>query len=211
MKSRAVDPAVPDPPVLTALHARFLALLPVIERHGHVCFGHLRCRHRLEEALAEMVVMAWKWFVRLVAQGKDAADFPTAIAAFAARAVRSGRRVCGQEKSKDVLSPLAQRRKGFVVQTLPAHDTGVEENIALEALRDSTKITPPDAAAFRLDFPAWIHQLGDRDRRIARDMALGERTLDLADKYGTSQARISQLRREFRADWERFTADPGVV
>ncbi len=42
-------------------------------------------------------------------------------------------------------------------------------------------------------------------------MALGERTQDLAARYGCSQARVSQLRREFKADWERFTAAPDVV
>ena len=37
---------------------------------------------------------------------------------------------------------------------------------------------------------------------------LGERTLDVSRKYGISPARISQLRRDFHADWLRFTADP---
>jgi hypothetical protein len=31
----------------------------------------------------------------------------------------TGRRVCGQEKPKDVLSPRAQRQKGFAVEKLP--------------------------------------------------------------------------------------------
>jgi hypothetical protein len=198
------------PPDAAALHDRFLSLLPAVERHGRVYFRHLRCRHRLEEALAEMAAMTWKWFLRLAEQGKDAADFPTALAAFAARAVRSGRRLCGQEKAKDVMSPLAQRRKGFVVQALPAHDSGAGDNAALEALRDNTRTPPDEQAAFRIDFPAWLAALGERNRRIAEDMALGHRTLDLAEKYGTSQGRISQLRREFLEDWRRFTGADAV-
>src|SRR5262249_1869102 len=105
-----------------ALRQRFLSLLPVIERHGQVYFRQLKCRHRLQEVLAEMTALCWKWFLRLVEQGKDAADFPTTLAAFAARAVRGGRRLCGQEKSKDALSPLAQQRRNFTVQSLPAHE-----------------------------------------------------------------------------------------
>jgi hypothetical protein len=31
--------------------------------------------------------------------------------------------------------------------------------------------------------------------------------MDLADRYGTSPARISQLRRQFRADWRAFTGE----
>jgi hypothetical protein len=41
------------------------------------------------------------------------------LATVAARAVRSGRRVCGQERAKDELSALAQQRHGFVVEKLP--------------------------------------------------------------------------------------------
>jgi hypothetical protein len=31
-----------------------------------------------------------------------------------------------------------------------------------------------------------------------------ERTLDLASRHGLSPSRVSQLRREFWQDWERF-------
>ena len=57
---------------------------------------------------------------------------------------------------------------------------------------------------FRLDFPSWLRTRTDRDRRIIGDMAMGQRTLDLSRKYGISPGRISQLRREFHDDWERF-------
>src|SRR5262249_1716153 len=107
-------------PTAEALHRRFLEIVPVIERHGKVYFRHLKCWHRVREALAEMVAIAWKWFLKLVQKGKDAAAFPTVIAAYAARAVRSGRRLCGQERARDVMSPRAQQRKGFSVQSLPA-------------------------------------------------------------------------------------------
>ena len=34
-----------------------------------------------------------------------------------------------------------------------------------------------------------------------------ERTKDLARKFGLSQARISQLRREYHEDWDRYGED----
>ncbi len=40
------------------------------------------------------------------------------LAAYAARAVKSGRLLCGQDNAKDVLSPSAQRRHGFQVARL---------------------------------------------------------------------------------------------
>jgi hypothetical protein len=46
---------------------------------------------------------------------------------------------------------------------------------------------------------------------LIRDMAANELTLALARKYRLSPARISQLRREFHDDWQRFTADPAEV
>ena len=53
-------------------------------------------------------------------RGKDVITFVGALARYAARAVRCGRRLTGQEKAKDVLSSLAQRRHGFTVGSLPA-------------------------------------------------------------------------------------------
>jgi hypothetical protein len=196
-----------DTPAAAELHRRFLAILPAIERHGKVYFRHLKCWHRFHEVLAEMTALCWKWFVRLVEQGKNAADFPSTLACYAARAVRSGRRLSGQERARDVMSSRAQQVKGFFVQTLPAHETGGEDNDTLDALRDNTKSPPDEQAAFRIDFPDWLTRLGDRNRRIAWDMAMGERTTDLAGKYGTSQARISQLRTAFRDDWRHFTGE----
>jgi hypothetical protein len=73
-----------------------------------------------------------------------------------------------------------------------------------ERLRDNTMTPPPDAAAFRIDFPDWLKTRTDRDRRIIDDMMHDERTLDLANKHGISPGRVSQLRREFMEDWERF-------
>jgi hypothetical protein len=61
----------------------------------------------------------WRWFVRLVEQGKDPLSFPIALASYAARAVKCGRRLCGQPKGKDALSFLAQQRHGFGVEPLP--------------------------------------------------------------------------------------------
>ena len=41
-------------------------------------------------------------------------------------------------------------------------------------------------------------------------MVLGERTMHLARQFGLSPARISQLRRLYREDWDRYGEDPAV-
>jgi hypothetical protein len=202
----ATGPAAPSPLSADALHAVFLALLPRIARHGRVYFRHVKCPHRMEDALAEMTALAWRWYVRLAQRGKDAARFPSALAAFAARAVKSGRRLCGQEKAKDALSPRARARRGFRVERLPDYGTP-SGNPLDDALTDNT-VTPVDEqVAFRLDFPAWLATLGGRDRRVALDLMAGERTRDVARKYGRSPGRVAQLRRRFHDDWRRFHAE----
>ena len=192
---------------LEALHDRFLAILSRIRLHGCVYFHHLRPDRR-QEAVAEMIALSWKWFVRLARRDKDASRFPAALASFAARAVRSGRRLCGQERSKDVLSSLAQQQHGFTLSSIPDGST-LSGNVFDEALRDNTQSPPAEQVAFRLDFPAWLLTLSDRDRRVIADLMLGERTLDVAEKYGMSAGRVSQLRREFLVDWRRFNGEMG--
>src|SRR6266566_9097163 len=95
-------PTTPDT-TPACLHAAFCSILPRILLHGEVVFRGVKCPNQKEEALAELTALCWLWFIRLVAQGKDATQFASALATFAARAVRAGRRLCGQEKSKDVL------------------------------------------------------------------------------------------------------------
>jgi hypothetical protein len=179
-------------------------LLPRIETHARISFRGVRCPGRRDDLAAEAVAVAWKWYLSAAKAGKDLAGFPGALASLAASHVRSGRRLCGQERAKDALSRRAQCLHCFVVQSMHAVETGAEGNEAIDALRDNTRTPPPEQAAFRIDFPAWLAQLPDRNRRMARDMALGESTTDLAIKHDVSQARVSQLRRELHRDWRRF-------
>jgi hypothetical protein len=175
--------------------------------HGRFFFRRIRRADRREEVLQEMIALSWKWFARLAERGKDATRFPRALASYAARAVKSGRKVCGQEPDRDALSPLAQMRRCFVVGTLPEFST-LSGNPLAEALQDNTHTPPDEQACFRLDFPAWLGRLGARNRSIAEDMALGHRTEELSRAYGISPGRVSQLRREFHDDWERFCGEP---
>jgi hypothetical protein len=192
-----------DPAALARLHSGFLALLPRIETHGRVYFRGVRCPHRREDLIAETVALAWRWFLRLAQRGKDASRFPSALASYAARAVRGGRRAGGQDGGKDVLSPLAQQRHGFAVGKQPDRST-LGGSPLDEALHDNTGSPPDQQAAFSIDFPRWLATLGTRDRRIAEGLALGHRTRELARDCRLSPSRVSQLRRELHRGWRRF-------
>ena len=186
-----------------ALQAHFLSIMPQIERLARSYFRGVRCAVRREDAVAETVAICWREFLRLADRGKDAGEFPSALAKYAARGVRNGRRLCRQEASKDVLSPSAQYRRGFCVETLPEVHTS-DDNPFTEALADNMQSPVPEQVAFRLDFPAWLLTRTERDRRMIPAMMIGERTETLADRFGMSSGRVSQLRSEYHADWERF-------
>jgi hypothetical protein len=182
------------------------SVLPRIEAHGRLYFRHVRCRHRKQELLAEMVGIGWRWFVRLVRRGKDVLKFVGRLAVYAARAINSGGRVCGRERARDAMSASTQRNRGFVVASLPECGDLLGGPLA-DALRDNTLSPVPDQVAFRLDFAAWRRTRTERDRRIIGSMLTGESTTRLARLFGVSQARISQLRREYCADWHAYCGE----
>jgi hypothetical protein len=201
-----VTPA--DSVALARLQAAFLAsVLPKVLSHGGVYFRHLRSAELKEEYVAEMVALTWRWHLRLAERGKDSTRFPTALATFAARAVRSGRRLAGMDRARDVLSPQARQRHGFAVRKLP-DCSALDGSPLAEALHDNTRTPPDEQCAFRLDFPAWRATHAERDRRVLDDLMLGERTLDVAGKYGLSPGRVSQLRHQFLLGWRRYVSEP---
>ena len=184
----------------------FLKILPQIEQHGRIFFRHIKCRQTREEFIAEMVALAWRRFVRLTKRGKDVSVFIIRFCRFVAYAVKAGRRLCGHEKPKDVMSPVAQQNHGFTVNRMPDHSPG-QDNPLAEALHENMVSAVPDQVAFRIDFPEWRKSYWERDRRIIDDLMMGERTLDLSRKYGCCPARISQKREQFKEEWDRYCGE----
>lgn len=189
-----------------SLREHFLAILPRIQRQARIYFRHVRCYQSRDEKIAETVAVCWRWFLRLAERGKDANQFVSALATLAARAVNSGRRLCGQEKASDVLSPHAQRRGQFTVCPLPEADR-LPDSIFEDALHDNTRTPPSEAAAFRIDFSRWLRFWSRRDRRLIHDLMLGEGTLAVARKHQLTAGRVSQLRRQFHLHWLIYCGD----
>lgn len=198
-------PAMPAAPV-EQLHSKFVTLMPKIESCVTVYFRDVRCPATKADCIAEAVALAWAWFCRLAQRGKDAAGFVTVLASYAARAVCCGRRVCGQERARDVLSPVAQKKHNFSVGCLPDFSS-LEGNIWDEALTDNTQSDVVDQVCFRLDFPRWRRSHTERDRRVIDDLIIGSRTQEVARRFGLTESRISQLRRAFADDWKQFCGD----
>jgi hypothetical protein len=206
-------PADADPVNSAADHleARFLAVLPRIRTHAKIAFRHVRCPDARDDKVAETVAMAWMWFARLDARGKDPGRFPMAIARFAVQAVNCGRRLCGQERTGDVLSALSPQRYGFAVESMEQMGSAWAVSASFgDRLANNTKTPVFDQVAFRLDWPAFFATLPARDRRLATFLSLGNSASIAAVRFGLTEGRVSQLRREWWRGWQRFqNADPG--
>jgi hypothetical protein len=193
---------VPDAVVRTSPHDGFLPLVPIVERHAQVVFRHLPPSER-EECACEAVAAAFLAYLSLTARGQDPFQFPSVLATRAAQHVQADRHVGGSLNRQDVLSPAAQRSQGFAVQSLDQLAQGNHE-AWWEAVTDTAQTPPDEAAAFRVDFPDWLANRTDRDRCLIQDLAAGERPKDVAQRYGLSCGRISQLRRTYEQDWLRY-------
>jgi hypothetical protein len=190
-------------PPAAALEQKFLSLLPRIRMYVEFFFRHIRCSDQKEEYLAESIALAWSSFVGLEEKGTDTAAFVSALAVFAAKRAYSGRRLTGQEKAKDVLSPRAQRRHGFAVMRLHGRN-GPERLPWQEALQDNSISPVPEQAAFRCDFADWYESRSLRDQQLMEAFMMGERNGAVAAKFGLSPGRISQLRRSWQQDWNTW-------
>lgn len=196
------------------LKDEFEQLMPRITMYLKSVFRFIRCESTRSDYIAEGIALSWKWFCRAKQQGKNPAEFVTSIARYAARAVRAGRTVCGQQKSKDVLSVTARLKFGVsVVRFAPSVDcelsgalvrTQHEDMVYEEYVTDDMQTPVPEQAAFRVDWPDFLDTLSARDRGIAAFLALGHQATEAATKFNVTVPRISQVRKDWQRRWFEF-------
>lgn len=63
---------------------------------------------------------------------------------------------------------------------------------------------PSEAVPGWLDYQDWLSRHDARRRGIAEALAMGSTTSEVADQYGVSEGRISQMRRGYMQDWQQF-------
>ena len=68
-----------------------------------------------------------------------------------------------------------------------------------------------DQVAAKLDVGAWFATLTKRMKEIAKDLAFGCSTSEVAKKYGVTAGRISQLRRALEKSWATFQQEAAVI
>jgi len=184
--------------------AKFLELLPTIDHQAHVAFRG-EPEERRQDLVAEVIANCWVAFVRLMERGLEDMIYPTPLARYAIKQVRSGRKVGTKLNVRDVSSEYAQRSKGFAVGRLDRYDQRKQE--WKEILIEDRHAGPAETAASRIDFAEWLHSLPHRSRRIAESLATGETTQKTAKRFRVSAARISQMRRELKDAWDVFQGE----
>ena len=202
---------------VSGLQNAFLMLLPKIQTHAQISFRHIPCADQRTDRMAEAIALAWKWFLRLHELGKDINQFPMVFVYLVVKAVRSGRRLAGQERLRDILSKVAQVRNDFLVESLSegsepvmeimAGPQGSMRRVVKESLQANTHTSIPEQVAFRLDWQQFFSSLPERDRRIVAFLSLGHRAEKVARRFGLSRARVSQLRKCWHHQWSAFRGE----
>jgi hypothetical protein len=188
--------------------ARFVAMLPEIERLSRIAFRDLSAEARAD-AVEDAVVHCLFAFVRLFERNRAEAATASSLARYAALQIRRGRITGCRLNSKEPLSRYAQFGRGFRVEQL--HHSDANDSSWINDVVDIPHTSVADQVAIKLDFVAWLNSLCSRTRSIAVGLAQGFSTSEIADKFGVTPGRVSQLRRELQNGWCQFQGEPEPV
>jgi hypothetical protein len=185
----------------------FLEVLPAIQTHAKIQFRRLSAQRR-EEAIQETIATACVNYQLAAAHGKLNVVRPGPLADFAVKHVRAGRHVGGhQDGSRDAMSPVCQRRHNVRVARFCDHLSTVRADGWRQLVIADRNVPVPELAAFRLDFGQWFQTRSRRDRSIISSLIAGDHPSAVADRFGITRGRVSQLRRRYEQEWRVFQGE----
>jgi hypothetical protein len=173
----------------------FATMLSEIEHRLNAAFGNLDAASR-EEATAEGVMHALLAYVRLHEQDRVHVATPSTLAWYSSRQVKQGRPAAGRMNGKEPLSRYGQLSNDIKVERRP--------NSWIDAIVADKRASVSDQVAAKMDVGAWFATLTQSMRQIAKDLAFGFSTSEVARKHGLTAGRISQLRRKLAGSWRAF-------
>ena len=179
----------------TTWQSDFVAMLPQIQQKLRLAFCRLD-PEACEDAIAEGVVHSLLAYVRLHEQGRVVVATPSSLAWYSSRQVKRGRPAAGRMNGKDPLSRYAQLGNGIQIERLQSN--------WIETLVEDKRAPVADQVAAKLDVGAWFATLTKRMKVIAKDLAIGCSTSEVAKMHGVTAGRISQLRRKLEGSWAEF-------
>jgi len=174
--------------------SEFVTMLPEIEHKLRLAFCRLDPEAR-EDAIEEGVVHSLLAYARLHEQGRAQVATASSLAWYSSCHVKRGRLAVGGMNGKDPLSPYAQMGKGIQVEP---HGNWID------LLVEDRRAPIADQVAAKIDIREWFKTLTKRMKAIAKDLAFGCTTSEVAKKFRVSPPRISQMRRELEESWAAF-------
>jgi hypothetical protein len=69
------------------------------------------------------------------------------------------------------------------------------------------RVPVPELAAFSIDFDCWFEKFSRRDRAIISALIGGDHPSGVADRFGITRGRVSQLRRRYEREWMEFQGE----
>jgi hypothetical protein len=188
----------------TTWQSSFVAMLPEIQQKLHLAFCRLDPEAR-EDAIEEGVVHSLLAYIRLHKQGRAEAATPSSLAWYSSRLVKRGRPAAGRMNGKEPLSRYGQISNDIEVELQPGN--------WIDAIVQDKRAPVADQVAAKMDVGAWFATLTQRMKQIAKDLAFGCSTSEVARKHGVTPGRISQLRRSLEDSWAAFQqeAAPALV
>ena len=152
----------------------FIRMLPDIQQRLQRMFRNLDAEAR-EDAVYEAVVHSLLAYLRLHEQGNQEVASPSTLTWYAVLQVKRGRPAVGRMNSREPLSRYAQLTKRF--QAVP------ERSNWIDLLVEDKRASILDQVAAKLDVSAWFASLSWRMKHIAKDLADGFTTSEVAAKY----------------------------
>ena len=179
----------------TTWQSNFLDMLPAIEQKLYLAFCRLDPEAR-EDAMEEGIVHSLLAYVRLHDQGRAEVTTASSLAWYSSRQVKRGRPAAGRMNAKEPLSRYGQISNDIEIERQPGN--------WIDAIVADKRAAVPDQVAAKMDVGAWFATLTKRMKEIAKDLAFGCSTSEVARKHGVTAGRISQLRRVLEESWEAF-------
>src|SRR4051794_6690542 len=175
--------------------SNFVAMLPEIEQKLRLAFCRLNPEAR-EDAIEESVVHSLLAYARLHEQGRAEVATASSLAWYSSRHVRRGRPAGGRMNGKEPLSRYGQISNAIEVER--------QSGNWINTMVDDKRASVADLVAAKMDVGDWFATLTKRMKEIAKDLAFGCSTTEVAEKHGVSAGRISQLRRVLENSWAAF-------
>jgi hypothetical protein len=188
----------------TSWQTHFVTMLPEIQQRLRQAFRLLDAEAR-EDSIQEAIVHSLLSYSRLHERGRAESASPSSLAWFATLQVKRGRPAGSRMNGKEPLSRYAQIGNGIRIEQMQSN--------WIDAMVEDKRTSVADQVAAKMDLGAWFATLTKRMNEIAKDLAFGFTTSEVAMKYGVSSGRVSQLRRTLEESWAAFQqeAAPAVL